>query len=528
MPDGAAQRNRLQYLDEYLGKIGIKTIVAEHDYIDRNFIDDYCGYYARCYRDLPKKCERLLFFNCGISDRAFETGVLNPESEERSVIERSYCGYIVLRPVAGAPLGKVCLATYPEEEGKLRQFPLLQTYRSHFLGLNLEVRSIAYQEQDNIIGACATSSLWSAFHCLSHNSGRNVPSPFTITQNAHKILIEPEEYNVLDKGLFPSQMALAISDEGYAPLMNVYSSKSYLKAVCRAYMNVGQPIILGVTLAYENEEKHSGSGMSHIIGRHAITIVGYRIKEGLPAKYISNHFKPTGGTESGEAARNAIHLLASNIDKFYVHDDQIGPFASLIDRSESWPRFETRWNYYKDPKDKVDADAGVVIIPSDKKIRIKFGQILNFVGRCNRQLGVVFSKLGKQPVWDPRLFSVSDFKTRIADREYFENDSDELRLKVLSMKLPRFIWVADLWQYAEGKQEKLLISYILDATDMESADYLLGVVHHDEFSYEISQRIFASLQTEKTGLFAQMPYNRMVFRNLAQAYTEADITKLLR
>lgn len=53
--------HRVAYLNEYLEKLGAKTAIVEHQYIDRNFMDDYCGYYARCFNEYPKKCERIHF-----------------------------------------------------------------------------------------------------------------------------------------------------------------------------------------------------------------------------------------------------------------------------------------------------------------------------------------------------------------------------------------------------------------------------------------------------------------------------------
>lgn len=516
---------RVCYIDEYLRKLGVKTVVIENDYIDRNFIDDYCGYYAKCFKNYPKKCKRLLFFNERFNQDSLFDAALNPSSESRYIIQSSFCGSAVLRPIPGAHLGNVCLSTYPPEAGKQRVFPLLRPYKAHFMGLDLEVMSVAFQEQDNVISACATSALWSAFHCLSALHAHDVPSPFQITQNAHKILIEPGEYNVLDKGLFPSQMAAAIADEGYSPLLNGCKSKSFLKAVCRAYLNVRQPVILGISLAYENEEDHTGCGKkNYIVGEHSVTVTGYRIKQDLPPVYSTGQILDPADT----AYHNDIRLISSNIDKFYAHDDQIGPFASLIDRSEYWQRLETRWNYYKDPKDPIDASVNLLIIPSNKKIRIRFPLIFNFIARCNRQLKIVWNKLGRSLVWDPRLFTIADFKRRIANRQYFEADSDDLRFKVLSIRLPRFIWIVDLWQFNGNTKEQLLTTFIFDATDMESADYLCAVVHHSDFSYNLCKRRFTDLASQNPSPLDNQRTNRQLFIDLLNAYNTPDSPKILK
>lgn len=46
----------------YFDHIGAKTIIVENDYIDRDFLEDYSGYYARCFHDYQRSCTRLHFF----------------------------------------------------------------------------------------------------------------------------------------------------------------------------------------------------------------------------------------------------------------------------------------------------------------------------------------------------------------------------------------------------------------------------------------------------------------------------------
>lgn len=107
----------------------------------------------------------------------------------------------MILPIPGAHFGKVCLATYPAEESKVRCFPVLKKYYAHLLGLSLCVESVAFQEQDNVVSACATSALWSAFHAIKSVNSEDVHSPFRITQNARRVILESPSFNVMEKGL---------------------------------------------------------------------------------------------------------------------------------------------------------------------------------------------------------------------------------------------------------------------------------------------------------------------------------------
>lgn len=518
------KNTRISYLNEYLDRLGARTVIIEKNYVDRNFIDDYCGYYARCFGDYPKKCVRLLFFSSDFDRKELEYAVISPkDAPERKRLHDSYLGFIVLRPIPGAHFGKVCLATYPPEAGKNRIFPTLKKYDAHFMGMTFSVDTIAFQEQDNVISACATSALWSAFHCVRNRSIDEVKSPFQITKNARSVYMESPAMNVLDKGLFPSQMAAAIVEEGLNPVISGFVSKSYLKALTRAYLNAGLPLILGVTLAYEDEDsarqRHSGR---YTIGEHAVTVAGYRLNHLKILPFSTDGFSPSGSTPD-------LYLMSSAIDKFYVHDDQVGPFSSMEDRHEYWQRLETRWNCYEKDPDKIDASVNTIIIPCFDKIRIRFPRILNFIDSCNIWLGEVWEEAGYDLIWDPRIFCLNDFKEKVAEGEIYPDSDSGIRLRLLSMSMPRYIWVVDV--FASDKKthdQEILMSYIFDATDMDSGDYLLCTIHHDADSYEVCKRLIESCDKRETDYFIERQHvNHNVFEKLFNSYEKGDTAKLL-
>ena len=63
------KKTQLGYLDGYFSHsdIDAKTIVVENNYIDRDFLEDHAGYYARCFQEYERKCSRLHFFNVSFS-----------------------------------------------------------------------------------------------------------------------------------------------------------------------------------------------------------------------------------------------------------------------------------------------------------------------------------------------------------------------------------------------------------------------------------------------------------------------------
>lgn len=509
----AQQSTRIKYLDDYLKVLKAKTVIIEHEYVDRNFIDDYCGYYSKCFRDYPKKCERLLFFNKIFSDQDLKEAVLSTSDNDlRKDIERSFLGYIVMRPISGAHLGKVCLSTYPNQENRIRNFPLNKRYFAHFMGLNLSIDTVAFQEQDNVISACATSSIWSALHCIRDFNPDDVPSPYEITESAKRIHVHSEPTKTIEKGLYPSQMTAVIENQHLNPILLSFKSKSILKAIVRAYMNVGVPVMLGMELAYQDEDRNIRNSGTYLIGEHAVTITGYHLQSGkLPEAFSEDDFSDDPFNDVFD-----IYFVSSLIDKFYVHDDQIGPFASMEDEHEYWQRLHTRWNHYVDKDNPVDATVNIILIPCFKKIRIHFFNIFDIIKNINSKIVHSLKAFNASPLWDARIFCVNDFKEAIRNRTLYPNLSDDERLDLLSMKLPRYFWAVDLDLYDNDENRRInAINLLLDATDMESSNYLLCCKFYEEPIFRLLSENLKYMTLAEFDVYINgMNKNRAILRSL--------------
>src|SRR4051812_5623973 len=74
----------LDYLAGYLHDIGARSVLDEFPYTDRDYLEDYAAYYARCHAEYGRRCARLHFFDCDLK----ESNVLaaaegDPESTKR-------------------------------------------------------------------------------------------------------------------------------------------------------------------------------------------------------------------------------------------------------------------------------------------------------------------------------------------------------------------------------------------------------------------------------------------------------------
>lgn len=463
------------YLEEYFAKVNVQTALFESDYIDKDYLEDYARYYAKCFQEYPKRCVRIHFFNQAFDKPWLEKHVNNfHRNPSSNSLNDSYVGFVVIRPIPFTLFGRTCLETWQKGEDDENQFPIIREYKVHLLGMELSVRSLAFQEQDNAVSACATTALWSAFHGTEMLFHHHIPSPYEITHNATRLITDYAKVAFPNNGLLPSQMAHAIKEEGLEPLMTDFISVGYLKAQINAYLRGGIPIIMGMQLCYKNDMHKEEIPK---IGDHAVTITGSRI---IPHRI--QEFRPLENQADTPDIRK-MYLYSSKIETIYVHDDQLGPFAEMkFDSDEQSPFMETGWGTFKEMPNEgpVEAKVRMLLIPLYNKIRIRFTSIFNIIYDFNCFCMATWKD---KVVWNIYLSTVCELKENFLKIDS-SNIQNEERLKILSHRFPRYIWVADAYSHIDGK-EKQLFSFYFDATDIENGDLFICALHYKNDSINL-------------------------------------------
>lgn len=78
-PDTVRDKLHRRYFKDYLPEIGVKTLVVENDYVDRDFLEDYAAYYVRCFNDYDRFCSRIHFFAESFCTDDFEQTLEEPD-----------------------------------------------------------------------------------------------------------------------------------------------------------------------------------------------------------------------------------------------------------------------------------------------------------------------------------------------------------------------------------------------------------------------------------------------------------------
>jgi hypothetical protein len=448
------QKNHFKYFLSYLGADGLnaKSLLVEHDYINKDFLFDYASYYAFCFQPYPKTCKRVHFWDVKLPDDIIAKVCLG-SVEESTLFTQHYLGFIVVKPIPVTVIGYSILKTYTNGTAfGNRHFWGLRNYHIHLLGVVITIESLAFQEQDSVLAACATTAIWSMLNKAALDYHTVLKSPSQITKDAASLANDGSRL-FPNKGLDILQICQAIYNSGLvsevkkadfselAPDGSLISrvSHSYLKQLLNAYSTIGIPIILVVEVP--NNDSY---------GLHAITVSGF--KKEPPVLKAANFLE--------------ISWLADNIDKIYAHDDQHGPFVRVDFLAET--EINTPWT--STHKDGLPTYVRNLIVPVYPKLRISYEDIKVLVLGLDRILSVFFQNIVVGDlVWDVHVDFSVNYKEQIRESELDPVD----KLKFLQKSLPKYIWIASCY-IAEYR----IVDFTFDATDV-----INGMIGLDVISY---------------------------------------------
>lgn len=294
----------VDYLRDYLRDIKAATIVLEGRYVDRHYLSDFSTYYSRSFSAPVTQCRRLHFFKSALAATrsAFDTAYKDRDSRGSSEksLDENYLGFVVVRPLVGAPVGRTVLKTYPPDGA--RRFQVVRPYRVNLAGLRLHIDGLAYQQQDGGAAVCASTALWSALQRVAFVAGHRTPTPSMITAASKSPF--PASH-----GLSDIEMAAALSSLGYVADQFVPAENRLLfRAKLIACLESNLPVVLSI-------EKPMKTGAGQIIGGHAITVTGYR--DGAI----------TASVPSPAPGYPEIPMRRAGVTVVYVHDDNLGSHA---------------------------------------------------------------------------------------------------------------------------------------------------------------------------------------------------------
>lgn len=401
---------QLEYYNEYLTHLGVKTIILEKEYIDKDFLIDYVKFYSRSFGVGKKYTKRLHFFNKSISNDEFKRILLeysDYSDNQRDEFNESYLGFIVIKPIRDAygfqVLGRVLLKSYEEiaqNNGECRKYLLLSQKVSLF-GIKLKFLSLPFQPKDSAVSVCGTIACWISQFALQELFGGSSQSPAEITEKSISIPDLGRNFPVSEINFY--QIKNYFNMLGYETEfidMDKLRSEGVSPAdamaiIIKAYLGFKLPIITGLEL-FKNGQKTPN--------RHAVVISGYR----------HNNDK---------------------ITEIYTHDDTIGPYNRVtLERSNSYYKWKVkRW----EDEGYSKINVYLVLIPLYPKIRLSFYKIYHvFLDTKN---GIMSKKremrMRESTNFELLLIELSDYKKFLLAQTYTN------KLKILMKSFPKYLWI---------------------------------------------------------------------------------------
>lgn len=367
--EGSYPCDQVCYLGSYLShrESGAKTIIVETPYVDRHYLEEYSQYYATTLRPPRPKATRLHFFKNAISTRQFSY-VLKQAANGNfdgacQKLNEAYLGFSVVRPLPDAPIGRTVLSTFNNDNLNRCYTLPPHPYRVHLCGLKLKVCGVPFQQQEQAVGACATTAVWSALAQVMRHDGGRAPTPFAVTEAATKHWVKDRVFPATS-GLIDEQILEAIRQFGYSPHFFECKKKEgqdalFMMAV-KCYLRSGIPVILKI---------HSPGDAD----AHAVTVVGFREDDEELVPDIAHK----------EKSWRTLCLRAKGMFRLYVHDDRLGAYARAEWQMEANKfiqfNFKPHEAGFEKYKEKVDVMAA--IIPVYPKIRLSAQDLVGYAGQ---------------------------------------------------------------------------------------------------------------------------------------------------
>ena len=430
------------YLSEYLKQLKATVCVTEAHYVDRHHLDDFANYYARSFSFPDAHCKRLHFFE-RLTPEAVRRTVGQAAHEPASIenleetLQAAYLGFVVVRPLEAARVGRTVLRTYPADG--VRHFEVLRPYRVHIAGLRLQLNGLAFQQQDRGAAVCASVALWSALQRVAVVAGHRSPTPHTITSAAASPF-------AASYGLSDAAMAAALARLGYAAdYLEPEHGLGWFRLQLTASLRSHLPVVLLLS-----KDGPGGSGLGH-----AVTVTGFREPPNIEAVR----------TPHVDACTEGIRVRAGSLGVLYVHDDNLGPHAHYElrdaksgDGNDMLELLRGRSSGINLPRWEVDEwRVDGALVPKPEKLRLSVDGLLKGIVQLSPLLRRAMRPLNVD--FDARFTSGVEFVREVLRTAVHPDQLEEFLLKT---SLPRHIGLIEV-----RANDRRLCDLVVDVTEVE-------------------------------------------------------------
>lgn len=414
------------YVD-YL-KDDLKFLI-EFPYVDKLYRDTYYNYFSSKTIGYSRDCIRLSIFKPD-----FNEGDLF----DVDLIKNNYLGFLILRPTFPNVIGRNVVNPLAFKENNINICNLNSNSTCNYL--KLSSNGFPHSSQDRETMTCAETTLWSIVEYFGNKYNEYKPM---LPSEIHEILSQFSfERQIPSNGLQASQISFALKKIGFG--VRIYSQNVYtleFDSILKTYVESGIPIV-GVI-----QNGQIGHALN-IIGRSKFTIENYGL---LDVEHLR------GDLQLRDINKCKINLV-------FV-DDNYAPYRTADISNPASYYSSAEWSGCRITN---------IIVPLYPKIYMEAGEARKISKDLLRLL----------PVLKNRKIAIKTFLTSSRSyKNYLINllDIDDTLKKILlSLSMPKFIWITEIFDESEFLNDKCEGLIILDATEPKEF-HVIGAVFEDNF-----------------------------------------------
>lgn len=407
-------------------------VVIEGVYVDSVYRDSYYDYYSTKHSTYNRYCLRMSFFDVGFKKEI-------DFADENNIIS-NYLGFLVIRPLIKC-IGRNVIS--PKAKCAPKDGIRICKVRidTSCLGIKLKAEGFPHASQDNETMTCAQTTIWTLLEYYGNKYTYYHPTLPTEIES----ILEPFSYErqLPSKGLTYNQISVALRNLGFGP--KIYQSGNTKEKIERFRMLMACYIESGVPLAVALTNPNIG---------HALVCIG---TERVNKADVTNHPITLGS----KTLYSWNHTVASGN---FVFNDDNWPCYQIANMSNPAEHYVVGGNLkWK------DAQVSQFIAPLYHKVYLEADTAI----ALSEQIVESVIPGGNGLVMRTLLTSSRTFREHITKITTLSNDQ---RLALLGIPMPKFVWVTELSTPDEFYNDKVSTLLLLDATGSKMANLSRNII----------------------------------------------------
>ncbi|MCF2503778.1 hypothetical protein L0663_10350 [Dyadobacter sp. CY107] len=412
--------------------------VIEYPYVDKVYRNSYYNYFASKHGNYQRDCIRVSIFSEEVDVDKF----MLPASH--AFLQQKFLGYFVLRPIRDV-FGRSLIDPRALDEHDFKI--CMQSTNCSVLGVKLSLSGFPHCSQDRETITCSETTLWAVMEYFGNKYADYkpvLPSQIIKTLESHAM-----QRQLPAGGLTMDEISFALKQFGFGP--RLYSAERYddpIFEIADIYVESGIPVLTGL----------ASKGLGHVV-----VLIG--------KQWVEPDFAIAKARTFDAFGRTISYFDSSDLGgEYVVQDDNPAPYR-VISLDEPGMHYEDEDSkaYKVDhivvplyPKVYLEAYVAKSLV-----IEILMDQLFGFDFKDNFVLRFF-------------LTSSRSFKSHVASTEGMPVG---LKQHILITKMPKFIWVAEIYNnqaYAQQPSQGAGL-IILDATEAKTAstDALIFAAYPD-------------------------------------------------